>query len=194
MGLMAAAKKFEPERGLAFLTYASSRVRISIDRYLVDCGKPIRVPANAHTKYVKCRMAGQTEPTDDREAEIFQAEEMTPVAIDAEAAEEGAALSDLPDPKYGERTDAADMVVGMLAMREDVGLLMRVLESLPREYRAVLECRFFEGKTLVETAPVIFRLNLTDTEVTRERIRQIEVEALAMLRKRYLSLRPDVRT
>ena len=53
-------------------------------------------------------------------------------------------------------------------------IVKAILETLPKREQMILECRFFEGKTLEETGQ--------ELSVTRERIRQIEARALRHLR------------
>ena len=59
---------------------------------------------------------------------------------------------------------------------EHVRLLKLAVEKLPDRERAVIECRFFDSMTLLETAKTVGR-------ITQERVRQIEMRAIRYLAK-----------
>jgi RNA polymerase sigma factor (sigma-70 family) len=59
---------------------------------------------------------------------------------------------------------------------EHVRLLKLAVEKLPDQERAVIECRFFDSMTLLETAKTVGR-------ITQERVRLIEIRAIKYLAK-----------
>jgi RNA polymerase sigma factor (sigma-70 family) len=59
---------------------------------------------------------------------------------------------------------------------EHARLLKLAVENLPDRERAIIECRFFDSMTLLETAKTVGR-------ITKERVRQIEMRAIRYLAK-----------
>jgi len=59
---------------------------------------------------------------------------------------------------------------------EHVRLLKLAVEKLPDRERVIIECRFFDSMTLLETAKTVGRM-------TKERVRQIEMRAIGYLAK-----------
>ena len=192
LGLIRAVEKFEWQRGWKFSTYATWWIRQACQRAIADKARTIRMPLHVVERMQKMSQAERRlgmslarEPTLEEIAE--EASLPLQQAIDVRG---WARVSTSLDHPIGEEEDAVfgDLVAGNEPLPEvEVEerlrneALDRALETLPTRDRKVLELRYgLRGEGPHSLEQIGERLDLT-----RERVRQIEVESL----KRLASLR-----
>jgi RNA polymerase nonessential primary-like sigma factor len=203
LGLMHAIDKFEPERGFRFSTYATWWIRQSVDRALMYQGRAVRLPVNVvrelqHVLRARRMLENDAELVAQRPEGIrvediaaLLGREPSHVADLLSMAEAPRSLDASLDRTDGDQT-LGDGLVDELTLAPDDAMLLHEVDQLleewiatltPRE-REVLEGRFGLHDHDPETLDTLsLRLGLT-----RERVRQVQNEALVKL-KRYLGRR-----
>jgi len=204
IGLMQGVKKFEPERGFRLATYAMWWIRASIQEFILRSWSLVKMGTTAAQKklfFNLRRMKNQIEAFEDGD---LKPEDVTKIATDLGVSEEdvismnrrmamgGDTSLNVPlreegegqwqdwlvdtDPLQDERVADAEET----KVRHD--LLMEAMESLnEREKHILTERRLSDDpKTLEELSQVY--------DVSRERIRQIEVRAFEKLQKALMGL------
>jgi RNA polymerase primary sigma factor len=190
IGLIRAAKKFDYRRGHKFSTYATWWIRQAVTRAIADQGRTIRVPVHMGDQINKLlRVSHQLtqklgrSPTTDELAEALdvtpkKVENMIqvarrPISLETPTDEdEDSILGDFIEDK---ESPAPTTTVTQNLLREQ---LQDVLGSLPPREVRILQLRYglLDGQsyTLEEVGRKM--------GVTRERVRQIEAQALSRLR------------
>ena len=187
-GLIRAVEKFEWQRGLKFSTYATWWIRQAVARAIADKARTIRVPVHVVERMQKMHRAERhlwTQLAREPSLEEIAHEAGLPLqqAIEVRAAARASTSLDQP---IGEQEDAVfgDLVAGEDPLPEEETerrlqkeALDRALDSLPERDRRVLELRYGLGGEEPHTLEHIGRR----LGITRERVRQIEIESLSRL-------------
>jgi RNA polymerase primary sigma factor len=190
IGLIRAARKFEYQRGHKFSTYATWWIRQAVSRAVADQGRTIRVPVHMgdqinRLRRISTRMTQELgrEPTTDELAvamettpdKIMNLIEISRRPISLETPIEEDADSEFGDFIEDENSPEPAEVVTQNLLREH---LAQVLARLPEREAHILQLRYGlldgETHTLEEVGKQI--------GVTRERVRQLEAQALNRLR------------
>jgi RNA polymerase primary sigma factor len=193
LGLIKAVEKFRPFKGSKFSSYASWWIRQAIHRALAEQSHAIRLTPLAMSKLAKLRrvahgMAGAMgrDPTDEELAEELGIEASSvqhlknvgsrPASMDAVVSEDGGAtLGSLLVDESAE--DPLSTLSG-----KDLGIeAAELLDTLKSRERAVVARRFgLEGHAAMTLEEIGVELGCT-----RERVRQIQDEALKRMRRAF---------
>ncbi len=194
IGLMKAANKFDYEKGFKFSTYAIWWIRQGILRSLDNNSRMIRLPSYVVAKvkkldgiYAKLRQKLKREPTktelsialDISQEELNEISKLQVNIISLEAS-----LSNDPSSISLRETiedESANPENGFVSSLADQDLIEHLLSKLKHREREVIKMRYGIGYEKELTLSEIGkRMN-----VTRERIRQLEMIALARLKRLY---------
>ena len=192
IGLMKAVDRFQYRRGFKFSTYATWWIRQSVGRAVADYGRTIRLPVHAIESLNKMTRARRDLATElgrsPRPEELAARLEMPigklqllldaakiPTSLDAAVGEDeeatlGALLRDVAVPSPEEQA-----IRGQMADEVE-----RAMAPLTEREREVMRLRYGLGLDRELTLEEIGRR----LSVTRERVRQIEAQALAKMRAR----------
>ncbi len=191
VGLLRAAEKFDYRRGFKFSTYATWWIRQAIARALADKARTIRIPVHVVVKLNKIGRAERKlvtelgrEPTAEEIAEVtgIEPEEVESIKRSAQAPVSlEKPVGDEEESEFGQfiADEQADSAYDQAARAVTHEALQHALARLTDRERLVLELRYGLGDQRPRTLEqVALRFNLT-----RERIRQIENQSFAKLKR-----------
>jgi RNA polymerase nonessential primary-like sigma factor len=197
LGLMRAIDKFEPERGFRFSTYATWWIRQSIERAIMNQARTVRLPVHMVRELnqilrAKYHLEAQHQDGKDATAEdiahlldrsLEDVQDILALSDHATSLDvplENDPQSSLMDMLPANSENAPDF---LLEHHEMTVLMWDWLKKLPNKQRIVIIRRF----GLDNNEPATLEALATEMGITRERVRQIQQEALAKLKRALTS-------
>lgn len=204
LGHLEAIGRYKVETGNRLSTYSSWWIRHAVMRYGQDHGRDVRVPVNTLEKARKiARIAQAFERKHGRlpdDAELMELTGLSRKRLDQVriAMMEASSLDEVHQDGEGQGRTLQDLIPDRnpgadekVSRETENAALDAAMTSLTPFEAAVLRCRFYEDKTLVETAEALADKTRHGRELSRERIRQVEAVALAKLRAALAELGPS---
>lgn len=193
LGLMRAIDKFEPERGFRFSTYATWWIRQSIERAIMNQARTVRLPVHVVrelNQILRAKYHLESQHHDGKDATVDDiahlvdrpVEEVLDIlslsdhatSLDAPIADDPqASLKDLLPGNADNNPDAKAEQHEMTVLVHDW------LTKMPEKQRTVIVRRF----GLDNDDPATLEQLASEMGVTRERVRQIQQEALVKLKR-----------
>jgi RNA polymerase sigma factor (sigma-70 family) len=195
LGLMRACEDFDPARGAAFSTYAANWIRQYVSRGIANYARIIRAPVHLQVARARCSRAAAKVAATGHTANIDELARLTglrPRTIARSLAQLGEVLS-LDCPAFdGDRATMGESVpspgptpLEALLAKERAEYARASLAALPDREREVVQLRTGDAELSLEEIGATLAVERTGrVGLCRERVRQIEQQAVARLRLR----------
>jgi len=191
LGLIHALGKFEPERGFRFSTYATWWIRQSIEQAIMNQARTIRLPVHVNKELnqvmrarrrIEANLQGSCLASEIASSLDKSVDEVRAIlALDERAVSLDAPLDIDPTLSVGESlADETIKPPDLQIQNSEIETLLRCwIETLTGKQRTIIRHRYG-----IDDCDVLTLEELSSQlGITRERVRQIQIEALGQLRK-----------
>src|SRR5215213_9702415 len=192
IGLMKAVGKFDSDRGFRFATYATWWIRQNIQRAVADKGRTIRIPAHISEKMRKMartynELSAELEraPSDEEVAErlgwsVENIRKVKDAMPDVTTSLNQPLTSDKGSSELGEiiEDERSSDTPGTVMSEMESSEVGEAVDSLPERYRYVLVRRY----GLDDKDPATLAELGDELELSRERVRQLQLQAVGRLK------------
>lgn len=172
IGLVTAARRFDPERGVRFATFARATIVGELKKYFRDHAWTVHVPRPVQETYLAVRGAtedltqelGRSPTPDELAKRVGSDVEDVIEALDAASALHVDSLDRPAGDEEGDRPTERGVEEYGFARIEDRAWLVPALATLPERERTILRLRFFDGHP---QSAIASRVGISQMHVSR---------------------------
>jgi RNA polymerase sigma-B factor len=173
VGLLKAVERFDPERGLAFSSFATPTIEGELKRHFRDKRWAVRVPRRLQEQMLEvnqsvallAQRAGRSPTVDEIAADTHLSPEDVLEALEAGRAVVAASIDgdDSQDGRGGVIDRHGEVDTGLERVEQQM-IVAKLLDSLPPRERAIVTLRFYDGLTQSEIAA---RFGVSQMQISR---------------------------